>query len=180
MSDKVEKTDLQVLLEQQECIHCHNPIYSKYLERDIDEYLRTSRKIEKPSYLELTTITEGRIHFKDFDGYIDVCGLSNSARTKLSKANISTLQDQIQSVEQTQEAMNQAFRDCVLEIKGFKLERNSKSKKFKRGEDVPLPSSLDNHDFEEMINCVPPMLIERVWVSAAYLRNAPNEEEAKN
>jgi len=175
-----EKSDLQALLENQECIHCHNSIYSKYLERDINEYMAANRKIEKPVYLELTTITEGRIQFKGFDGYIDVCGLSDAAQSKLKKANVDASKMQSVNIDQVQEAVNQAFKDCVLDIQGFTIERTSKSGKFKRGDAIPVPNALSNHDFDEMISCIPPILKERVWQAALYLRVALDEDNSKN
>ncbi|MFQ5834325.1 MAG: hypothetical protein ACE5HR_00165 [bacterium] len=145
-------------------------VYSANLERDL--LALQSRVGKVPEFLETVGFTEGIIRIPgngNEECYLKICGLTDEARIKgrevYTKKNLALLE----------EAKNLAFRDCVIEIKGIKFERNVRE--YKRGDEVPLLYEIKNRkEAEELVQAIPQKIRNMVYDGADYLSDFQKDE----
>ena len=146
----------------------HN-VYSKNLSTDLITFFSTQKV--KPSYLKKTSFTEGVISAPDENHTLTVCGMSRKA-WELFGTKVSN------ELKKISEVKDITFRDCVLEMRGITFERNVG--KYKRGDEVPLLSTIKpNSEVEELLTGIPQVILTMVYEAAFYLREI-QEDELKN
>ena len=178
MSDETKKVEVTLDTLISELVERHG-VANKALENDIKDLI-LSVYVKKPSYLELTSFTEGKFYIPTVNGtlsdaYIEICGMDDDLVLQQDKIRQANEQHR---GEMAVRLTKDIFKKCVLGIHNVKMTKTVDS--YKRGDATPSFSEItDQKIFDEIVRVFPQRIKKMVIDSVQYLTNT-NEEDLKN